>query len=159
VSTISAPPAGLLDATAGPAAHDRMVVAVCVERCGRVALFKRSKQVAHDQGRWHCITGYVEHGVTPEQQALEELSEETGLRAVDLTELRPGPRLTLADGQGQVWLVHTFTAVTTRRRLTMNWEHDSYRWTAPRKVARFDGRVYWLDDVIEGTYGAQVFAG
>lgn len=114
-------------------------------------MFRRSRRPTHDSGLWHCITGLLEAGATPEQQALEELFEETGLRAKDLHVLRQGPDLVVADGSGTPWLVHTFTALTSCRRLKINWEHDSYRWTDPRKAKRFTNRVTWLDSVLDAT--------
>jgi 8-oxo-dGTP pyrophosphatase MutT (NUDIX family) len=127
----------------------RAVVAVIVERHGRIALFRRSQSVGHDRGRWHCITGYLEPGASPEEQAFVELREETGLTEVDLTDFRLGTPLLLTDHSGDPWLVHTFTAVTPRRRLSINDEHDDFRWTAPSKVRRFSNRVVWLDQVLE----------
>lgn len=127
----------------------RTVVAVIVEWRGRIALFKRSQSVGHDRGLWHCITGYLEPGTTPEGQAFTELREETGLTENDLTDFRQGTPLLLPDKQGNPWLVHTFTAVTRRRRLTVNDEHDNFRWTAPSKIRRFSNRVTWLDQVLE----------
>lgn len=131
--------------------RDHVVIAVVIEWRGRIALFKRSGLLGHDSGLWHCITGYMEAGATPRQQTLEELSEETGLQAKDLLELRQGPDLVVADELGTPWLVYTFTAVTSRRRLEINWEHDSYRWTNPDKAKRFINRVTWLDNVLEAT--------
>lgn len=131
----------------------RRVVAVVVERRGRVALLKRSQAVQHDKGRWHCVTGYLEAGTTPQQQALEELFEETGLQLVDLSDFHAGQTLRLVDDHGVPWRVHTLKAVTTRRRLQINWEHQAYRWTTLRRVGRFDGRVEWLGEVIRAVYG------
>jgi 8-oxo-dGTP pyrophosphatase MutT (NUDIX family) len=130
---------------------DHIVIAAVVEWRGRIALFKRSQRPGHDRGLWHCITGYVEAGTTPEQQAIEELFEETGLEANDLLDLRKGRALVMTDGFGTPWLIHTFTAVTSRRRLKINWEHDSYRWTTARKAKRFTNRVIWLDSVLDAT--------
>lgn len=127
------------------------VIAVVVQSRGKIALFKRSQSLRHESGQWHCITGYLEPGYTPEQQALEELREETGLDPVQLAELRGGPRLLMTDGSGAQWLVHTFTAVTSTRRLVIDWEHEAYRWTVPNKVRRFSNRVSWLDQVLEAT--------
>lgn len=127
----------------------RTVVAVIVEWRGRIALFKRSQSVGHDQGRWHCITGYLEPGTTPEEQALTELREETGLSEYELIDFRRGAPLRLQDEWGNPWLVHTFTVVTPRRRLTINDEHDAFRWVAPTKISRFSNRVAWLDQVLE----------
>lgn len=126
----------------------RVVVAVAVQWRGRVGLFRRSGAVTHDQGRWHCITGYLESGSAPAHQALLELQEETGLGVADLESFGPGEVLTLQDDQGSVWVVHTFKAVTTRRRLQLNDEHDGYRWVHPKAVARFSNRVDWLGAVL-----------
>lgn len=128
------------------------VVAVVIEWRGKIALFKRSQQLHHDRGLWHCITGYLEPGVSPKQQALSELIEETGLHAANLLDLRAGRDLVISDGNGQPWLVHTFTAVTSKRRLQIDWEHDSYRWTIPGKMKRFANRVVWLDLVLHATH-------
>jgi hypothetical protein len=66
----------------------------------------------------------------------------------------------MTDGSGALWLVHTFTAVTSNRRLEIDWEHEAYRWTPPSKVKRFSNRVYWLDQVLEATgFHDQVAAG
>jgi 8-oxo-dGTP pyrophosphatase MutT (NUDIX family) len=132
-----------------PSGH--AVVAVVIERRGKIALLKRSRYLDHDRGLWHCITGYLEPGASPKQQALEELLEETGLHAASLVALRAGPILIINDSDAEPWLVHTFTAVTSRRRLEIDWEHDSYRWTAPDKVERFVNRVSWLDLVLHAT--------
>lgn len=127
----------------------RAVVAVIVEWRGRIALFKRSQSVGHDQGRWHCITGYLEPGTTPEEQALMELREETGLIENELIDFRHGVPLRLRDEWGNPWLVHTFTVISPRRRLIINDEHDAFRWVAPSKISRFSNRVAWLDRVLD----------
>jgi len=126
----------------------RTVVAVVVEWRGRIALLRRSGDVEHDRGRWHCVTGYLEDGASPEQQALVELHEETGLSVAALDSLDVGAVLHLTDGVGQTWRVHTFRAVTRRRRLTLDCEHDAQRWVQPSAVRRFGNRVSWLDDVV-----------
>ncbi|MGO4470817.1 NUDIX domain-containing protein [Arthrobacter sp. 2RAF6] len=127
----------------------RAVVAVIVRWRNRIALFRRSQTVGYDRGRWHCITGYLEPGASPEDQACVELREETGLTQNDLIGFRQGAPLRLLDQEGNPWLVHTFTAVTERRRLTINDEHDGFRWAEPSRVKRFSNRVPWLDQVVE----------
>ncbi|WP_423184996.1 NUDIX domain-containing protein [Arthrobacter sp. NyZ413] len=134
--------------TTAPAAPQE-VVAVILEHHGRIALLKRSKTVGHDQNRWHCVTGYLEPGASPEQQALMELHEEAGLGPMELSCLESRASLALTDPTGRPWLVHTFKAVTSRRRLRLNEEHVSYRWTHPAKVSRFSNRVDWLGLVLD----------
>ena len=127
----------------------RAVIAVVIEWRGRLALFRRSESVGHDRGLWHCITGYLEPDATPRQQALMELEEEAGLSLGDLTDFQPGEALLIADQFGNPWLVHTFRALSTRRRLTLNDEHDAYRWCRRAKISRFSNRVTWLDPVLQ----------
>jgi 8-oxo-dGTP pyrophosphatase MutT (NUDIX family) len=129
-------------------ARHRTVVAVAVLWRGRIGLFRRSTSVDYDQGLWHCITGYVEDGTAPLLQALVELHEETGLGAADLESFVQGAVLELPDSDGELWNVHTFRATTTRRRLVLNHEHDTYKWVEPRAVARFGNRVSWLGEVL-----------
>ena len=131
----------------------REVIATVVQWRGRIALFKRSQSVGHERGLWHCITGYLEPHVSPEQQALAELEEEAGLTPQDLADFRRGEQLLIPDHEGNPWLVHTFTATTLRRRLTINDEHDAYRWTVPSKISRFSNRVPWLDTVLQAAPG------
>lgn len=126
------------------------VVAVVLSWRERLALFKRSNLVDHDRGLWHCVTGYLDDpdaAGAPRRQALVELYEETGLGIADLTAFEQGPALELLDGE-VLWVVHTFRADTTRRRLELNWEHDAYRWVRRSSLRRFCGRVAWLDDVL-----------
>ena len=126
----------------------RQVVAVVLAWRGRLGLFKRSAQVGSDAGLWHCVTGFVEDAESPIEAAARELLEETGLSVKDLSLLRAGQVLALRDHQGGRWTVHTFLAETDRRRLQLNYEHDAYRWVDPQRLARFDGQVAWLRDVL-----------
>ena len=49
---------------------------------GEVLLQKRSKNVEHWPGRWDIsAAGHIPTGETPEQAAIRELEEETGLKA------------------------------------------------------------------------------
>lgn len=137
------------DATAIP--QSRTVIAVVVEWRGKVALFKRSHRLGHDQGLWHCITGFLEKGASPHQQAAQELLEETGLQTEDLLEFRHGQRVIVFDSQQLPWMIHTFVAISNMRQLRIDWEHDAYRWTSVGRIKRFANRVSWLDSVLSAT--------
>lgn len=151
MSTATLQALGAADTERVSACPPREVVAVVVQWRSRIALFKRSQSVGHDRGLWHCITGYLEAGVSPRRQALTEVEEEAGLKLQDLVAFKPAGQLLISDDAGNPWLVHTYTAVTTRRRLTINDEHDAYRWTVPAKISRFSNRVPWLDLILQGT--------
>ncbi|MEC3853672.1 NUDIX domain-containing protein [Paenarthrobacter ureafaciens] len=139
--------------------RSRTVVAVILEWRGKIALFRRSHLLSHDQGLWHCITGYVEENTPAHQQAIDELFEETGLRTEDLHSLRKGPDLVINDIQNQAWRIHTYVAHTKNRRLRIDWEHDTYRWTSPNKTKRFTNRVPWLDTILQANGFAGANAG
>lgn len=128
--------------------QSRTVVAVVVEWRGKIALFKRSQRVHYDQGLWHCVAGFLEEGVSPRRQAADELVDETGLQVKDLLDFHQGPDVVVKDDRDLPWLIHTFIAVSSRRRLRIDWEHDAYRWTPVGKTKRFANRVSWLDTVL-----------
>ena len=90
--------------TALTACPPREVVAVVVQWRGRIALFRRSQSVGHERGLWHCITGYLEAGATPRQQALTELEEEAGLTLGDLAAFQSAGQLLISDDEGNPWL-------------------------------------------------------
>lgn len=135
--------------TASLVTSTREVIAVVLECRGRIALFRRSQFVGHDRGLWHCITGYVDAGISPLQQALTELHEEAGVTLSELSDFEHCSSFDLEDSRGGQWLVHTFKAVTGRRRLLINEEHDKYRWITPANVKRFSNRVDWLPHVLD----------
>jgi 8-oxo-dGTP pyrophosphatase MutT (NUDIX family) len=145
--------AGLMTDRVGDRVVDRpaprQIVAVLLVRRGRLALLRRSSRVRHDAGAWHCVTGFLDAGRSPARQARLEIWEETGLGLGDVTDPEPGPVVTLPDGRdGRPWTVHTFIARTGRRRLTLNWENDEYRWVRPADLPRVGGQVTWLDTLV-----------
>lgn len=130
-----------------PPSLARTVVAAVLRHAGKTALFRRSRLVGSDIGLWHCITGYVEPGMTPLGQAEQELVEELGYSRTATAPLLAGPILTLADQAGASWAVHTFTLDATSREVTLNWEHDDVRWVGFDEHHRLPC-VPWLDHVL-----------
>lgn len=125
-------------------AVQRDVVACVVANGEQICLVQRSHRVSSDQGLWHCVTGYVEQGVTPSVAALNELSEELGLQPQRIDRLRRGTVLRYQEGDVS-WVVHTFLAETRQRRFELNWENDAYVWSTGEIAP--DDRVPWLVDV------------
>lgn len=72
-------------------------VGVLVYQDNKILLGKRGAGVTHGAGKWACPGGHLELGESPEQCAIRELYEETGLIA---TQLRTGPWVnTYYDGE------------------------------------------------------------
>ncbi|OXM67165.1 MULTISPECIES: NUDIX domain-containing protein [Amycolatopsis] len=123
------------------------VVAAVLLAGDRVALFKRSRLVTGDAGRWHCVTGYLPAGADPLDHARVELVEETGLGGDDVVLARRGDRLVRLCPRGATWQVFPFLFRTARDALELNWEHDEYRWVRPADIDELD-IVPWLWDVL-----------
>jgi 8-oxo-dGTP pyrophosphatase MutT (NUDIX family) len=130
----------------------RAVVAMLLTHRGRICLLRRSERVGSDVGRWHCITGFLDPGVSPAGHVLTELAEETGLTVDDLDWWRHETDLVLPDARSGSWRVHVYRAEVSDPRVALNWEHDAVRWV-PWSAAADLGRdlVPWLGEVVAAT--------
>src|SRR5258708_32284518 len=57
----------------------------------RILIVRRSQRVGSYNERWAGISGFVETGVTPDEQAFTGIREETGLQREPILMSRPGP--------------------------------------------------------------------
>lgn len=123
---------------------NRHVVACVVTHGERTCLLRRSQQVSSERGLWHCVTGYLEPGLSARSCVRKELHEELALGRADVVRLESGPRLRYPLDD-TCWLVHTFRAEVAREDVRLNWENDEARWTSvPHEQS---GAVWWLSDV------------
>jgi ADP-ribose pyrophosphatase YjhB (NUDIX family) len=123
---------------------ERAVVACFLRYGDKICLLKRSQAVGSARGRWHCVSGFVEPGIGPLEQALAEIGEETGLqgRAIRLA-AAPAPIRVERPTQGWVWIIYPFLFDTASPDLRLDWEHDAYRWIEPSELDATDC-VPWL---------------
>lgn len=100
-------------------------------------LARRSERVRTYRGAWAAISGYVEPGVAPLEQAYQEIREETGLQRDDVTLLRTGETLAFRDADiAQEWVVHPFLFLALRPDLAQHdWEAHEFAWMAPDALA------------------------
>lgn len=120
--------------------EEKHVVTCFLEREGKICLLKRSRQVGTYRGRWAGVSGYLEEGNTPYQQALEELREEAGLAEEDLELLKAGEPLEAVDEElGRKWVIHPFRfRLLSPEKLRIDWEHTEFRWIKPEKITEFE---------------------
>lgn len=119
----------------------------------RILLVRRSERVRTYRGAWAAISGYLEPGVTPLEQAYTELREETGLQKDDLTLLRQGTPIHVNDvALGQRWVVHPFLFATEHAdRVQTDWEATQAQWVEPSAIAGLH-TVPQLAEALEAVY-------
>src|ERR1700745_1266877 len=75
----------------------------------RLCLVRRSQKVGSYHQHWAGISGFIEPGVSPEEQAYTEIREEVGLQKEQVRLLRRGQVVEHSDeALGRRWLVHPF---------------------------------------------------
>jgi 8-oxo-dGTP diphosphatase len=121
------------------------VVACVLTHRGLICLLRRSSSVGSDRGKWHCVTGFLPPATNPLDQARSEVCEETALDPEKLRLTREAEPLVLV-GATCSWTVFPFLFEVTAPMLTLNWEHDAYRWATPRALSESE-TVHWLPEV------------
>jgi len=131
--------------------QEKHVVTCFLESDGEILLLRRSRQVGTYQGRWAGVSGYLE--ITPDEQALTEIAEETGLGEEDITPIRKGEPLTVEDEElGTRWVVHPFLFhISDRSKIRIDWEHKELKWIAPGDISSYD-TVPMLKETLDRVY-------
>ena len=130
---------------------ERHVVTCFLESDGKILLLRRSQQVGSYQGKWAGVSGYVE--TTPDEQAVTEIREETGLQPEEIHLVRKGEILVVEDEELSVrWLVHPYLFhITDRGRIRTDWEHLEARWALPEEIGGFI-TVPCLKETLDSVY-------
>lgn len=104
----------------------------------RVLLVRRSDRVRTYRGAWAAISGYLEAGVTPLEQAYTELREEASLDRVDVALIRQGEPLAVTDADADLhWVVHPFLfRLLATAKIATDWEATESRWVALDEIGR-----------------------
>ena len=128
---------------------ERTQIVLAVVRCGdRICVAQRSQSVATSRGLWSVITGYVEPGTEPEEQAWAEVDEELGLTAPELSLRRRLPAMPLTSpASGKAFLVHPFLFEASSTNVVLNWEHDAVHWVDASWLDR-PGCVPWQAELV-----------
>jgi 8-oxo-dGTP diphosphatase len=101
---------------------------------------RRSQRVGSYNARWGGISGFVEKGVTPEEQAYTEIREETGLQRDQVRMLKRGGIVEYVDPAiGRHWYVHPFLfEALTPDAIHTDWEADEMRWIRPSELENYE---------------------
>lgn len=110
------------------------VVSCFIKKDDRILILKRSRNVKTYKGKWATVSGYVEKNEKPEQTALKEIREETGVEA-EL--IRKGKIVHVKDDEGN-WFVHPFLFETKSDNIKIDWEHVEYKWIKLEEIKNYD---------------------
>ena len=115
------------------------VVTCFLENKDKILLLCRSGQVGSYTQRWAGVSGYIEPGCSPLEQALQELSEEARLSKDDVKLLKEGLPLEVIDETlDKIWVVHPFRfQVDTPEKIQIDWEHSECRWIEPEEIRNY----------------------
>lgn len=122
----------------------------------RILIVQRSQRVGSYHGHWAGISGFVEPGVSPEEQAFTEIREETGLQREQVEMLRRGAVVEHIDAAlGRHFYIHPFLFnVLTPNAIQTDWEAVAMRWIAPDELKDYETvpkLVEVYDSAVRGT--------
>jgi len=106
----------------------------------RICLVRRSQRVGSYNAHWAGISGFIEQGVSPEEQAYTEIREETGLLPEQVRLRRRGQVVEHIDeALGRHWLIHPFLfEVLTPEAIKLDWEAEELRWIIPDALTSYE---------------------
>jgi 8-oxo-dGTP diphosphatase len=106
----------------------------------RLLLVKRSGRVGSYNARWAGISGFLEQGVAPADQAYTEICEETGLQRSQVRLLTYGQVVESIDPDlHRRWLIHPFLAeVLTPAAIRLDWEAEEMRWITLAELSEYE---------------------
>ncbi|HET9922381.1 MAG TPA: NUDIX pyrophosphatase [Ktedonobacteraceae bacterium] len=102
----------------------------------RILIVQRSQRVGSYQGQWGSISGFIEPGVSPDEQAYTEIREETGLLPDQVRMLRRGEVISQPEPSlNREFLVHPFIfEVYQPDEIHTDWEAVQMRWIPPSEM-------------------------
>ena len=89
-------------------------------------LLKRSESQVYP-GIWQCVTGKIEHGEKPDETALRELQEETGLTPISMWIVDQVNHFFEAE-QNRMNLIPIFGVEVDSLKITLSAEHTQFKW-------------------------------
>ncbi len=118
--------------------EEKHVVTCFLESKTEILILRRSEKVGTYQGRWAGVSGYVEK--SPDEQALTEIEEETGLDKNDIELIRKGMPLEVVDEKlRRKWIVHPYLFhIKDRDKIRIDWEHKETKWIDGKDIDKYD---------------------
>ncbi len=106
----------------------------------RILVVKRSERVGSYNGKWAGISGFVEPGVSPDEQAYTEIREETTLQGDQIRMLRRGTVVEYSDAElNRHFYIHPFLVeVFNPEQIKTDWEAVDMQWIDPAELSKYE---------------------
>lgn len=106
----------------------------------RILIVQRSQKVGSYHAQWAGVSGFLEPGVTPDEQAYTEIREETSLQREQVRMRRRGAVVEHNDAEiGRHWYIHPFLFdVLTPNAIQTDWEAVDMRWIDPATLSSYN---------------------
>ena len=124
----------------------------------RILIMQRSQKVGSYHEHWAGVSGFVEPGVTPDEQAYTEIREETSLQREQVRMRRRGSVVEYVDADlGRHWFVHPFLFdVLAPDAIKTDWEAHDMRWIDPATLASYETVPKLLEAYESAIHGEEV---
>ena len=131
--------------------EERHVVTCFLKSADKILILRRSEKVGTYQGRWAGVSGYVE--TNPDEQALTEIREETGLEKSDIELMAKGAPIEVIDEEiGRKWIIHPYLFhIADPNKIKLDWEHKELKWIIPGDMGKYE-TVPELKKALESVY-------
>ena len=122
----------------------------------RILLVQRSRNVGSYHEQWAGISGFLEAGVTPDEQAYTEIREETSLQRDQVRMLKRGKVVEHIDeALGRHFFIHPFLfEALAPEHVQTDWEGVAMRWIDPEDLAAYP-TVPKLQEVYESAVSGE----
>jgi 8-oxo-dGTP diphosphatase len=114
--------------------HEAATIVVRNSRTGKFLLMKRAESKEMMPGRWEFPGGGIDEGETPEEAALREFEEETGLKE----EISFSGESAVIDTKHGRIRIFPFLVETTAEEIVLSREHTEYRWIKKEDLEDFE---------------------
>jgi len=110
------------------------------EHSAGIIVFRNNKRreylvLHYGAGHWDFAKGKIEKNESPEEAALRELNEETGIENIEMLEFREKVRYVFQRGKRKVFKeVEFFLGKTNSSKVILSDEHTEFKWLAFEKA-------------------------
>lgn len=118
---------------------EKQGVTCFLESNNEILILLRSKLVSTYRGTWGGVSGAIDKGRTADEQAFQEIKEETGLSEQDVQLIKRGQPLAFYDKEiGIKKVIHPFLFhVKDRNKIRIDWEHKKIKWITPSDIDKY----------------------